>query len=55
MRFCATLNDGGFINIPADHMAVYDNMVHVWNGEHLVALVDMGAIICARIEAVKNG
>ena len=57
MRFCATLNDGSFINIQADRMDVRENMLFVWNGMDLVGLVEMGAIISARIgEVVKvNG
>ena len=50
MRFTATLNDGSFMNIPADFMEVKESMLFVWNGEFLVGLVEMSAIISAKLE-----
>jgi hypothetical protein len=49
MRFAATLNDQSFINVPATHMEVIDGLLWVWNGNKLVALVEITAIICARL------
>ena len=48
-KFCATLNDMSFINTPADRMAVNDNMLYVYDGDRLVALVETTAIISAHI------
>ena len=48
-KFIATLNDMSFINITADRMEINDNMVHVYDSGHLVALVEMSAVITAHI------
>ena len=57
MRFAATLNDQSFINIPATHMEVIDDLLWVWNDKNLVALVETTAIICARLNegGLNNG
>ena len=56
MRFVATLNDQSFINVPADRMEVRENLLWVWNGKNLVAMVEITAIICARLsEGGTNG
>lgn len=55
MRFCASLNDGSFINIQANRMEVREKMVWVFWGEILVGLVEITAIISARLEEKKNG
>ena len=48
-RFTATINDMSFINTVADRMEVNDNMVYVYDGDQLVALVEISAIITAHI------
>ena len=48
-RFTATLNDMSFINTAADRMEVSDNMLYVYDGSQLVALVELSAIITAHI------
>ena len=48
-RFVATLNDMSYINTPADRMEVRDNMIWVWDGSQLVAMVDVSAVICAHV------
>lgn len=48
-KFTATLNDMSFINIAADRMEVKENLLWVWDGAQLVALVETTAIICAHI------
>lgn len=48
-RFTATLNDMSFINIPADHMELVDNMLRVYDGRELVAITDISAIITAHV------
>lgn len=50
VRFTATLNDGSFFNIPADRMDIKENLIYVWAGEALVGLVEMSAIISAKLE-----
>lgn len=54
-KFCATLNDMSFINITADRMEIYENMLHVYDGEQLVAMVEATAIISAYISEVTVG
>lgn len=55
-RFSATLNDMSFINTAADRMEVNDNMLWVYDGEKLVALVETTVIISAHIsERGANG
>lgn len=56
--FMTTLSDGSYMNIPADRMDLKDNMLLVWNGEQLVAAVDISCVMHARIdrkEAKANG
>lgn len=48
-KFCATLNDMSFINTAADRMEIKDNMLYVYDGDQLVALVEITAIISAHI------
>lgn len=48
-KFTATLNDMSFINTDGDHMEVKDDLLWVYNGDQLVALVETTAIICAHI------
>ena len=50
VRFTATLNDGSFFNIPADRMDIKENLLYVRAGEALVGLVEMSAIISAKLE-----
>ena len=45
--FVASLNDGSFVNIKADSMEVIDNMLHVKEGNNLVAVIDLCAIVAA--------
>lgn len=49
MRFVATLNDGSFVNVRADRMEAFDNMLYVYSGEKLVALVEVTAVISAHL------
>lgn len=48
-RFNATLNGDGFVNVAATRMEVKDNMLYVWNGDDLVALLDVSVILSAHI------
>lgn len=50
-RFIATLNGESYINIPADRMAYSPdtNMIMVYNGQALVACVDVSAVLTAHI------
>ena len=45
--FVASLNDGSFVNIKADKMEVIDNMLYVKDGNNLVAIIDLSAIVAA--------
>ena len=50
-RFITTLNGESYINIPADRMVFNQdtNMVMVYNGQALVACVDVLVVITAHI------
>ena len=48
-RFIATLNDGSFINIPADSMKLENDALLVSDGNELVAYVDLSCTLCAHI------
>lgn len=49
MRFFAILNDSSYINQPATRMEVNDGLLWVWDGENLVALVEITTIMVARL------
>lgn len=51
-RFCATMSDGQFINIPADRMEMRGDAILAWLGDRLVAYCDVGALLHAKIEEV---
>lgn len=53
-RFCAILNDMSFINTAADRMEIKDNMLYVYDGPNLVALVETTAIVSAHISERGN-
>ena len=55
-RFIATLNGESYINIPADHMTFNTdtNLVMVYNGQALVACVDVSVVITAHISDKEN-
>lgn len=54
-KFCATLNDMSFINTEATRMELSENMLHVYNGDQLVALVEVTAIISAHLSEAGGG
>ena len=51
-RFNAVLNGDAYVNVPATRMEVDDNMLYVWNGDDLVALLDVGVVLSAHISEV---
>ena len=53
-RFIADINGGSYVNIPATRMEIDDNMLHVWNGNDLVALLDVSVILSARINEMGD-
>lgn len=48
-RFIVTMNDGSFINVEATRMKLVENMIHVYEHDDLVALVEISAVISAHI------
>ena len=48
-RFNAVLNGDSYVNVAATRMEVNDNMLYVWNGDDLVALLDVSIIMSAHI------
>lgn len=50
MKRCnIVMNDASYINVAADRMSVIEEMLYVWNGESLVAVVEIDAVISAHI------
>ncbi len=48
-RFVAQINGGDYINIPADEMKLEDGAIIVSYNGKLVAYVDIGVILTARM------
>ena len=48
-RFNAILTGDSFVNVPATRMEINDNMLYVWNGDELMALLDVSVILSAHI------
>lgn len=48
-RFNAVLNGDSYVNVAADRMEIVDNMLYVWNGDELAALLDVSVILSAHI------
>lgn len=50
MKRCnIVLNGGSYINVAADRMAMEDNMLYVYDGNSLVAVVDISVVLSAHI------
>lgn len=49
MRFVAHLNDGSYINVPADRMEEKENVLRAWNGTRMMAVVEVTAVISAHM------
>lgn len=48
-RFNAQLNDMSYINVKADKMELIDNMLHITDGNNLVAVIDLSAVVAAHL------
>ena len=48
-RFNAILNGDSYVNVAATRMEVDDNMLYVWNGDDLVALLDVSIVMSAHL------
>lgn len=48
-RFTAQLNDMSYINVKADRMELIDNMIYVRDGNNLVAIIDISAVVAAHL------
>lgn len=48
-RFNAVLNGDSYVNVAATRMEVKDDMLYVWNGYDLVALLDLSVVLSAHI------
>lgn len=54
-RFVAQLNGGDYINIPADRMEINDSFILAYQGNSLVAVLDVSVVLSAHIgEKVKG-
>jgi hypothetical protein len=51
--FFAQLSDKSYIHVPADRMEVVDNMAYIYDGEKLMAIVDVSMILFCHISNVK--
>lgn len=50
MKRCnIVLNDNSYINVAADRMEKEENMLYVWDGDNLVAVVEITAVITAHL------
>lgn len=49
-RFVAELNDGSFININAERMEFVGNFLYAWEGENLVAVIDISVLLMAKLD-----
>ena len=54
-RFIAQLNDGSFINVTADRMEERSGGIFAYDGEGMVAFVDLDAVVCAHVSEKPNG
>lgn len=52
--FFAQLSDKSYIHVPADRMEVKDNIAYVYDGDQLVAMVDVSMILLAHISNVRR-
>ena len=52
-RFTAVLNDGGYVSVPATRMEQEENAIRVFNGDDLVAYIDVSVILSAHISESK--
>lgn len=53
-RFTAALNDGGYVSVTATRMEKEENAILVWNGDELVAYIDVSVILSAHISERKD-
>lgn len=50
MKRCnIVLNGGSYINVAADRMEMEENMLYVYDGNNLAAVVDIAVILSAHI------
>lgn len=50
MKRCnIVLNGGSYINVAADRMEMEENMLYVYDGNNLAAVVDISVILSAHI------
>lgn len=52
--FFAQLADKSYIHVPADRMEVRDNMAYIYDGNRLVAMVDVSMILLAHISNARK-
>lgn len=52
--FFAQLSDKSSIHVPADSMEVIDNMAYIYDGDQLVAMVDVSVILHAHFCYTKK-
>ena len=48
-KLVVNLNDGSFINIPADRMKIDENIIIATSGGEVVAVLDVTAVVVAYI------
>lgn len=54
MFFAQLCGDNGYINVPADRMELKEDVIYVYNGEKLAAVVDVSVVIFAHISERGN-
>lgn len=53
-QFYAQLNDGSTIKKPADRMEIINESIRVYDGERLVAYMDLSTVLFAHISTKKE-
>ena len=53
-HFFAQLNDGGTFNKPADRMEIVNESIRVYDGDKLVAYMDLSTVLYAHIAVTKR-
>lgn len=53
-RFIAILNDASFINVPATRMEINEDNIFAYDGNEVVAYVDIGFTLSAHISDRKD-
>lgn len=54
-QFYAQMSDGSTMKKPADRMEIVNESIRVYDGEQLVAYMDLSAVIYAHVSEKREG